>query len=118
MQYTVGLGQESMAFCSDREDVSSLALTVVANLFKNYKVHPALPTPPALGRREGRSFLQISPTQIGRLEVGTETIIDKSKSTKSVLMQLWEKHAQDLKSYSLPSQPLSSLSRLNSLGGP
>ena len=28
--------------------------------------------------------------QIGRLEVGTETIIDKSKSVKSVLMQLFE----------------------------
>lgn len=27
---------------------------------------------------------------IGRLEVGTETIIDKSKSVKSVLMQLFE----------------------------
>ncbi|KAJ2999353.1 hypothetical protein HDV02_003134 [Globomyces sp. JEL0801] len=31
----------------------------------------------------------ISPDQIGRLEVGTETIIDKSKSVKSVLMQLF-----------------------------
>ena len=28
--------------------------------------------------------------QIGRLEVGTETILDKSKSVKSVLMQLFE----------------------------
>jgi len=28
--------------------------------------------------------------QIGRLEVGTETIIDKSKSVKTVLMQLFE----------------------------
>jgi len=31
----------------------------------------------------------ISPKDIGRLEVGTETIIDKSKSCKSVLMQLF-----------------------------
>lgn len=29
---------------------------------------------------------------IGRLEVGTETIIDKSKSVKSVLMQLFAEH--------------------------
>jgi 3-hydroxy-3-methylglutaryl CoA synthase len=28
--------------------------------------------------------------QIGRIEVGTETILDKSKSVKSVLMQLFE----------------------------
>lgn len=33
----------------------------------------------------------IEPTSIGRLEVGTETILDKSKSVKSVLMQLFEK---------------------------
>jgi hypothetical protein len=31
----------------------------------------------------------ISPSEIGRLEVGTETIIDKSKSVKSVLMSLF-----------------------------
>lgn len=34
----------------------------------------------------------ISPRDIGRLEVGTETIIDKSKSVKTVLMQLFENH--------------------------
>jgi len=33
----------------------------------------------------------ISPKDIGRLEVGTETIIDKSKSVKTILMQLFEK---------------------------
>jgi hydroxymethylglutaryl-CoA synthase len=32
----------------------------------------------------------IDPTSIGRLEVGTETILDKSKSVKSVLMQLFQ----------------------------
>ena len=31
-------------------------------------------------------------TDIGRMEVGTETIIDKSKSVKSVLMKLFEEH--------------------------
>ena len=31
----------------------------------------------------------IDPTSIGRLEVGTETLLDKSKSVKSVLMQLF-----------------------------
>lgn len=33
---------------------------------------------------------RIDPTSIGRLEVGTETLLDKSKSVKSVLMQLFE----------------------------
>lgn len=32
----------------------------------------------------------IHPSQIGRLEVGTETLVDKSKSTKTVLMSLFQ----------------------------
>jgi hydroxymethylglutaryl-CoA synthase len=32
----------------------------------------------------------IDPKSIGRLEVGTETIIDKAKSVKTVLMRLFE----------------------------
>lgn len=34
----------------------------------------------------------IDPKSIGRLEVGTETLLDKSKSVKSVLMQLFAPH--------------------------
>lgn len=34
----------------------------------------------------------IDPNSIGRLEVGTETLLDKSKSVKSVLMQLFAPH--------------------------
>ena len=67
-KYTIGLGQTNMGFCNDLEDINSLSLTVVHNLLENFKV---------------------SPVEIGWLEVGTETIIDKSKSTKSVLMQLF-----------------------------
>ena len=40
----------------------------------------------------------ISPNDIGRLEVGTETLIDKSKSVKSVLMNLFENRVSCLKS--------------------
>ncbi|XP_022258918.1 hydroxymethylglutaryl-CoA synthase 1-like isoform X2 [Limulus polyphemus] len=68
-KYTIGLGQSQMGFCSDREDVNSLCLTVVQRLVDRTKV----------GYKH-----------IGRLEVGTETIIDKSKSVKSVLMQLFK----------------------------
>jgi len=67
-KYTIGLGQSQMGFCSDREDINSLCLTVVQRLVE----------------RQGISY-----ADIGRLEVGTETIIDKSKSVKSVLMQLF-----------------------------
>ena len=31
----------------------------------------------------------INPNDVGRLEVGTETLVDKSKSTKTVLMDLF-----------------------------
>jgi hydroxymethylglutaryl-CoA synthase len=67
-KYTIGFGQKLMACTDDREDVNSFALTVVNNLMEKY---------------------QIDPKSIGRLEVGTETIIDKSKSVKSVLMNLF-----------------------------
>lgn len=69
-KYTIGLGQRNMGFCGDREDINSLSLTVVHKLMERNS---------------------ISPNDIGRLEVGTETLIDKSKSVKSVLMQLFEK---------------------------
>lgn len=67
-KYTIGLGQSEMGFCTDREDINSLCLTVVQRLVE----------------RQGILY-----ADIGRLEVGTETIIDKSKSVKSVLMQLF-----------------------------
>lgn len=70
-KYTIGLGQEKMGFCSDREDIVSMCLTVVQKIIDRHNID-----------------LQ----QIGRLEVGTETIIDKSKSVKTALMQLFEPH--------------------------
>lgn len=67
-KYVTGLGQDAMAFTDDREDITSCMLTVVDNLLTRYSV---------------------SPSQIGRLEVGTETLIDKSKSVKTSLMKLF-----------------------------
>lgn len=69
-KYTIGLGQTKMSFCDDREDIYSIALTTLSSLFEKYSINPA---------------------SVGRLEVGTETMLDKSKSVKSVLMQLFEK---------------------------
>lgn len=48
---------------------SIFSLTVVTSLFEKYG---------------------IDPKQIGRLEVGSETVIDKSKSIKTFLMQIFE----------------------------
>ncbi|GME95981.1 unnamed protein product [[Candida] boidinii] len=71
-KYTIGLGQTNMAFVNDREDIYSMSLTVLKNLLTNYNIDPAT---------------------VGRLEVGTETLLDKSKSVKSVLMQLFGENA-------------------------
>ncbi|XP_037355321.1 hydroxymethylglutaryl-CoA synthase, mitochondrial [Talpa occidentalis] len=68
-KYTVGLGQTEMGFCSVQEDINSLCLTVVQRLMERTK----LPW-----------------DSVGRLEVGTETIIDKSKAVKTVLMELFQ----------------------------
>ena len=67
-KYTIGLGQTALGITGDAEDVNSIALTVVHSLLEKY---------------------DIDPSEVGRLEVGTETLVDKSKSTKTVLMQLF-----------------------------
>lgn len=69
-KYTVGLGQSHMTFVTDREDVVSLAMTATERLIKS----------------SGVSY-----GDIGRLEVGTETVMDRSKSMKSRLMSLFVK---------------------------
>jgi len=68
-KYTIGLGQDRLVYCTDLEDVISMSLTVVKSLLEKY---------------------DISPERIGRLEVGSETVIDKSKAIKTSLMQLFE----------------------------
>lgn len=52
-------------------DIYSMALTTLSSLMRKYNVDPK---------------------SVGRLEVGTETLLDKSKSVKSVLMQLFAPH--------------------------
>lgn len=67
-KYTIGLGQLAMACVNDREDINSISLTAVRNLMRKHN---------------------IDARQVGRLEVGTETMLDKSKSVKTVLMTLF-----------------------------
>lgn len=68
-KYTKGLMQDKMGFCTDLEDINSISLTVTKKLIDQSGV---------------------SMSNIGYLEVGTETIVDKSKSVKTVLMDLFE----------------------------
>ncbi|GBG24740.1 Hydroxymethylglutaryl-CoA synthase [Hondaea fermentalgiana] len=67
-KYTKGLGQTNMAFVGAGEDINSMCMSALSNLMDKY----------------GLNY-----NDIGRLEVGTETIIDKSKSTKTSLMSLF-----------------------------
>lgn len=57
-----------MSFISELEDVNSMALTVLRKLLERTK---------------------ISDKQIGKLELATETLHDKSKSSKTILMKLF-----------------------------
>jgi hydroxymethylglutaryl-CoA synthase len=68
-KYTIGLGQKRMAFVDDREDINSICLTAVQRLLDNYG---------------------LDPKQIGRLEVGTESLVDKSKSSKTSVGRIFE----------------------------
>ncbi|KAI6190065.1 hypothetical protein M3Y97_00076400 [Aphelenchoides bicaudatus] len=72
-KYLNALGLKEMAFCDDNEDVCTLALTVTSALLKNYN---------------------IDQNSIGMLVVGTESLIDKSKSVKTTLMPLFGKNTQ------------------------
>ncbi|KAJ6480760.1 hydroxymethylglutaryl-coenzyme A synthase N terminal-domain-containing protein [Mycena vitilis] len=67
-KYTIGLGQQYMAWSDDREDINSFALNAVSSLLEKYN---------------------IDPQSIGRIDIGTETIVDKSKSVKTTLMRLF-----------------------------
>eukprot|EP00049_Salpingoeca_infusionum_P018593 m.357923 g.357923 ORF g.357923 m.357923 type:complete len:508 (-) comp17988_c0_seq1:359-1882(-) len=70
-KYTIGLGQEAMAVCDPAEDINSACLTAVSNLMEKYN---------------------IPWSAIGRLEVGTESLVDKSKAVKTTLMDLFAQH--------------------------
>ncbi len=72
-KYTKGLGQINMAFTDDREDIASIMLTVTSPLLEKYG---------------------IDSSEIGRLEVGTETLIDKAKSVKTSLMRLFTNNTE------------------------
>ena len=67
-KYTKGLGQTALSFCTDHEDTVSIAMSAVTRLMETYN---------------------FKSTDFGRLEVGTESSVDRSKSIKSYIMQLF-----------------------------
>lgn len=92
-KYTIGFGQKFMACTDDREDINSFALSgaydglAVLPAVLSFHSDPECNYLTVVGGLMEK--YQVDPKSIGRLEVGTETIIDKSKSVKSVLMNLF-----------------------------
>ena len=66
-KFTIGLGQKQMRFCTENEEVHSMAMTSLRRLLERNK----------------SSLLKL-----GRLEYATETLLDKSKSTKTLLLDV------------------------------
>ena len=117
-KYTVGLGQRNMAFTGDQEDVVSMSLTAVHSLLEKYEIDPrdigrqaglssAWCTHTIRMHQLARAGCcphdgdsedtpgghgGLAPDQdvvIRRLEVGTESALDRSKSIKTFLMSLF-----------------------------
>lgn len=78
-KYTIGLGQSNMAIVGDREDINSICLTVLDRLLLKNKIEKS---------------------KIGRLEIGTETFVDKSKSIKTYLMDFFKDINHDIEGIS------------------
>ena len=68
-QYTTGRGQENVTFCSDDEDAVSMAMSAFHRLMER---------------------CELDCDEIGRLEVGTESQVDRAKSIKTFLMAFFE----------------------------
>lgn len=92
-KYTIGLGQDCLAFCTELEDVISMRFVLIVCLRIYMCVLLQRLIDLFLSFNAVTSLLEkykVDPNQIGRLEVGSETVIDKSKSIKTFLMQLFE----------------------------
>lgn len=74
------LSSFSVSFIQFSEDIGSIMLSAFSSLLSKYN---------------------IDPNSIGRVEVGTETLIDKSKSIKTTLMQVMQLYTYDTSPSSL-----------------
>ena len=100
-----------MAVCSEREDINSMCLTAVQQLMGEMSFCMCPMHVISIDRSIDRSITiithfththtsthsntekyNIGYDQVGRIEVGTETIVDKSKAVKTTLMELFQSH--------------------------
>jgi NADP-dependent 3-hydroxy-3-methylglutaryl-CoA reductase len=71
-KYKYGIGQDKMSYCGDNEDIISMYLTLVEQIMTKYSYN-----------------------DIGYIQIGTETIIDKSKSIKTHIMELFNEYGNN-----------------------
>ena len=76
-----------MVFTDDREDINTFALSGTSIHLSPSRDVLTFSSPAVSSLMKKYA---IDPKSIGRLDVGTETIIDKAKSVKTVLMRLFE----------------------------
>ncbi|CAE8661666.1 unnamed protein product, partial [Polarella glacialis] len=87
-KYTKGIGQVEARYPTDDEDPVSFAMTVTHRLIERMERE---------GFNETHKYSQDGSTlkcwnSIGRLDVGSESLIDRSKSMKAYVMDLFERH--------------------------
>jgi len=92
-KYTKGIGQVEARFCTDDEDPVSFAMTVVHRLAEriNDKQLNMNETWKYSLDQKNVNFWNA----VGRLDIGTESIIDRSKSMKSYCMDLFERYGNE-----------------------
>mmetsp|Transcript_30028 Transcript_30028/g.69960 ORF Transcript_30028/g.69960 Transcript_30028/m.69960 type:complete len:821 (-) Transcript_30028:19-2481(-) len=90
-KYTKGIGQIEARFVTDDEDAVSFALTVVHRLLDRIDQKGLNET----GRYQPDGKALPVWNSVGRLDVGSESLIDRSKSIKSYVMDLFERYGQE-----------------------
>jgi hydroxymethylglutaryl-CoA synthase len=79
-----------MAFADDREDINSFALTSISFFLCRFILAYTYLCLTAVANLMEK--YNVNPKSVGRIDVGTETMVDKSKAVKTVLMDLFAKH--------------------------
>lgn len=90
-KYTKGIGQVEARFPSDDEDPISFAMTVVHRLLERMEAKGINETGNYMPNGQPLSVWNA----IGRIDIGTESIQDRSKSMKSYIMDIFERYANE-----------------------
>ncbi|CAK9087574.1 Hydroxymethylglutaryl-CoA synthase 1 (HMG-CoA synthase 1) (3-hydroxy-3-methylglutaryl coenzyme A synthase 1) [Durusdinium trenchii] len=90
-KYTKGIGQVEARFPTDDEDPISFSMTVVHRLLERMEQKGINETGNYMPNGQPLSVWNA----IGRIDIGTESIQDRSKSMKSYVMDIFERYANE-----------------------